>query len=269
MEQASPFVARLRELISGRHVKDVSELWGVPHSSLQSYLTRGSEPTMAQIVKIANGAGVRTDWLIAGEGPKEKGEFDKRLDVLGDATDIATRHSDGDPVRARAIQESVFNAIAQHRIAEPNAQPYISNDQANDLRKQFWFVPRISARASAGGGIDNPEAALSGALAFRKAWIEQELRVRPNKLYVVEVSGNSMEPTLCSGDVVLIDTGQCEVMSDGVFVLQDGEDAYVKRLQRLPGGTINAISDNAKLPNFVLTEATRIIGRVVWRGGRI
>jgi phage repressor protein C with HTH and peptisase S24 domain len=264
MKNESAFTKRLLTLIDARSVKAVAAEWGVPHSSLQSYLNRGSEPTMQQIVKIANGAKVRLDWLVSGDGPRDLGVFDERLEQLKDATALGLKHGGGDPERERAVQEGTFNAIAFSGVREPRNHSYAEN-----IKDMFWFVPRISARASAGGGMDNPEAELSGALAFRKAWIKQELRVQADKLYVIEVTGNSMEPTLYSGDVVLIDTSQREVMSDGVFVLRDGVDAYVKRLQRLPGGTINAISDNAKLPNFVLTEQTEIIGRVIWRGGRI
>lgn len=65
---ATPLTQRIEQLVAGRPVKRVAAEWGVPHSTLNSYLKRGSEPTMAQLRKIAAGAGVSEQWLISGEG---------------------------------------------------------------------------------------------------------------------------------------------------------------------------------------------------------
>ena len=75
-----------------------------------------------------------------------------------------------------------------------------------------------------------------------------------------------MEPTLWDGETILVDLQSTEVVSGGLYVLRDGEDVLVKRLQRMIGGGVEVVSDN---PNFrsqavADPEQLTVIGRVVW-----
>ena len=83
-----------------------------------------------------------------------------------------------------------------------------------------------------------------------------------------------MEPTLRSGDVVLVDHREKSVarIEEGVYVLRTDDSLLVKRLQLLPGGAFEAHSDNPAYHPFAFTTAdiadgqVTIIGRVVWAG---
>lgn len=93
---------------------------------------------------------------------------------------------------------------------------------------------------------------------------------------MLETSGDSMEPTLRSGDCLLVDTRRRHIL-DGVHVLVVNGDLLVKRLSSEPSGKICIASDNQLYKEF-LTNASRFhwgepdggdaittIGRVAYR----
>lgn len=110
--KASSFADRLQSLINGRAVNKVALEWGVPNSTLQSYLARGSQPSIAQVRKIAAAAKVREEWLFTGQGERDWGAFEERLAQLRSATAFAKEHGGGVVARERAIQEQALDALA-------------------------------------------------------------------------------------------------------------------------------------------------------------
>ena len=86
-----------------------------------------------------------------------------------------------------------------------------------------------------------------------------------DRLAVIEVQGDSMEPTLRDSDTVLLDMRTPELRDGDIYTLRRGEDLLVKRL-RLQGPNWLITSDNTSYPVELLDEDTQVIGRVVWLG---
>lgn len=93
------------------------------------------------------------------------------------------------------------------------------------------------------------------------------MRLAHADLAIIEIVGDSMAPTLASGDRVLID--RADKRLPGVFVIWDGDGLIAKRVERVPGragspARLRITSDN-KLHNDHEVEAewVRIVGRVV------
>lgn len=80
-------------------------------------------------------------------------------------------------------------------------------------------------------------------------------------LKALRVKGDSMDPTLKDGDIVVCDTGGWD--GDGVYVIKTHEFAFVKRVILQPEGYM-VISDNEKYPPYQVpaSEDTVIIGKV-------
>lgn len=57
---------RLRLLIGSRTVRAAAEEWGLPFSTLNNYLTRGTEPPLNVALRIAKMENVPIEWLAAG-----------------------------------------------------------------------------------------------------------------------------------------------------------------------------------------------------------
>ena len=87
----------------------------------------------------------------------------------------------------------------------------------------------------------------------------------------IRVRGDSMEPTLRDGDVVLIDSAQRVIKSqDRIWAVIYGELGMIKRVRRTPGGTYLLLSDNPNVPPIECFDGEMsVIGRVCWIGRRI
>lgn len=136
----------------------------------------------------------------------------------------------------------------------------------------FFGVPRLDIGASAGAGALAGDEVRVGAVGFDPAWLRRE-GLAPDRLSVVRVTGDSMEPTLFDGDEIMVDTGdRDERLRDGIYVIRIDDVVKVKRLSRAPGrGRVSVVSDNAAYPRFddVALEDVGIVGRVVWAGRRL
>ena len=129
-------------------------------------------------------------------------------------------------------------------------------------------IPRLPLGASAGPGALAAEEIPSGALRFSNRWLKGQ-GLAAQMLSVIEVEGDSMEPTLRDGDEILVDRTQ-RPMRAGIHVIRLDDVLLVKRLEPGPAGTLRVISDNPAYPRMerALADIT-IIGRVVWKGGRL
>lgn len=75
--------------------------------------------------------------------------------------------------------------------------------------------------------------------------------------YAVKVSGRSMEPLYCDGDMLLIEP-TCEIEIGEIGIFNVGGQAYVKKL-----GENELISLNEEYANIPLEEDSRCMGRVI------
>jgi phage repressor protein C with HTH and peptisase S24 domain len=131
----------------------------------------------------------------------------------------------------------------------------------------------VSAAAGAGRVVAHEEAV--DVLHFKESWIRQELRASPSDLLLIHVDGESMEPTLRPGDVILVDRRADKPNREGVYILRMDGMLLVKRVQAMPGGVLKVSSDNTAYAPFEVRLAEiegqdfAIIGRVVWAGRRM
>ena len=161
-----------------------------------------------------------------------------------------------------------------------DGQMLINNAQADEheakaLGDEYALLPLYDVRAAAGHGAVIEHEQVIDWLAFKKEWLHRELHANASDLYLIEVDGESMEPTLRPGDIILVDRRDASTLPrDGVYVIRMDSTLLVKRLQRLPGGQVRVSSDNQAYEPFVIEldkmdDQTSIIGRVVWSGRRM
>jgi len=136
----------------------------------------------------------------------------------------------------------------------------------------FTLVPRYAVTAQAGAGAVVEEEAITDRLAFRTEWLRQNFTAAPADLALLDIRGDSMEPTLADGDMVLIDrtrTGQ----ASGIYVLNISGELVAKRLILQPGGTVEIRSDNPLYGVRVVADAALdqlvVVGRVVWHARKM
>ncbi|WP_455020608.1 LexA family transcriptional regulator [Neisseria elongata] len=103
------------------------------------------------------------------------------------------------------------------------------------------WVPLYDVEVSAGSGIEVYGERIIQRVPFAKSWLQGE-GLHAGNLACLPVHGDSMEPTLQHGDIVLVNHEKTR--GDGVFVIRMGNALRVKRLQWLANGDLRISSDN-------------------------
>lgn len=129
-------------------------------------------------------------------------------------------------------------------------------------------VPRLDLGAAAGSGRLAGDEAAFDTFRFSRRWLAEQGLDRAH-LAALRVEGDSMEPLLNDGDEILVDCTP-RPLRDGIHVVRLGETLMVKRLASAGPGRIALLSQNLAYPPLeVAAEELVIIGRVVWKGGRV
>lgn len=140
-------------------------------------------------------------------------------------------------------------------------------------------LPHYDIRASAGAGAlvttENP----ADYLSVGRDWLRRNLPpwAPANAVVgVLEGSGDSMEPTIRDGDLIMVVQGVewRTIERGGIFVFSlDRDRLLLKRLQVMTSGDLTIISDNPAYANETVSKADlahRIIihGQVFFVGGK-
>lgn len=151
-------------------------------------------------------------------------------------------------------------------IGKVEGEPPVPLSEVDD----FVAIRLAAPRPSMGSGavVDDLEEDDDRTYQFRRSWIEQRLGVKPSNLRLLHVEGDSMAPTLLSGDMVLVDMTRRDPNPPGIFVLNDGMGLVAKRIEAVPNcdpPRIRILSDNPVYsPYEVLLEMVNIVGRIRW-----
>ena len=123
-----------------------------------------------------------------------------------------------------------------------------NNPSTNTLIEDLSVIkiPMIDVKASAGQGMVNYIEDIKDFISLP----ENILPAYTNKknLAIIEIMGDSMEPTIKNGEIVILDTGVQEIRSGSVYLIRVFDDLRVKRIDRKMNGNIVIMSDNAVYP---------------------
>jgi phage repressor protein C with HTH and peptisase S24 domain len=160
-----------------------------------------------------------------------------------------------------------FLGIEEVELRETQENSYVKapmQRETGDWRE----VPRLDLGASAGPGrVAGAEAAFD-TFRFSRRWLEEQGLAR-SQLSAIRVEGDSMEPLLNDGDEILVDCSP-RPFRDGIHVVRLGETLMVKRVASAGAGRLALLSQNFAYPPVeVAADEVVIVGRVVWKGGRV
>lgn len=138
------------------------------------------------------------------------------------------------------------------------------DDEPNQKRK--GVVINVLGRVAAGIPIE----AVTDIIDTEE--IPEEL-AKTGEFFGLQIHGDSMEPRMCEGDVVIVRQQDDAESGDVVIAIINGDDATCKRLRKYRDG-IELISNNPSYdPMFfsneeIETKPVRIIGKVVELRGK-
>ena len=160
-----------------------------------------------------------------------------------------------------------FLGVGEEELREAQENSYAKVPRRHNTGE--WIeVPRLDLGAAAGAGrVPGAEAAFD-TFRFSRRWLEEQGLSRAD-LSAIRVEGDSMEPLLNDGDEILVDRAP-RPFRDGIHVVRLGETLMVKRVASAGPGRVALLSQNLAYPPVeVAAEEVEIIGRVVWKGGRV
>jgi phage repressor protein C with HTH and peptisase S24 domain len=136
---------------------------------------------------------------------------------------------------------------------------------------QFKTVTEYDIRASAGDGALTSEENIRSQWPFDPSYISDFLGLSNQELAIIEVRGDSMEPTLSSGDRVMVHLTDKQISQPGIFIIYDGGGTVIKRVEKIPGqDRLVLISDNPLHTRYEISgDDVQVIGRVVWAAKRL
>lgn len=205
---------------------------GISSDSLQRYIRGEVQPSLLAISKLCLAANYSLDWVSTGKGLAHKGN---------------------DTPNGYHVESQT------NKAASPDSSEYC-------------YLPLYDAYASAGRGALNDNEQVIDKLAFKQSWLRTEMGLSPENCCLIQVIGDSMEPTLHKRDVVMIDCSYTNIIEDGIYCLRLDNGLLIKRIQRLMGRKLKVISDNPAYETFTIddfdTEGQGVIGRVIWVGKR-
>lgn len=154
-----------------------------------------------------------------------------------------------------------------------NDSAQLTASAAND---DTALINYYDVAASAGFGMSYPDAPKPEKVAISRHFLRSELGLSASSTIMLQVSGDSMEPTMRAGDKLIVDTDRRQLL-DGIHVLVASGTLLVKRLSAGMHGTVRIISDNDRYPTQEAEisrfhwgepdggDAITIIGRVAYR----
>lgn len=132
------------------------------------------------------------------------------------------------------VSQSAASA-PQHDVREL-AGEYQEVVLADPHNPAFYQIPKVQLRLSAGvtGFQTVPEIYDGSKLSVSKNWVDRN-GFTPSKLIALSVKGESMEPNLYAGDLVIVNTGDTKIVDGSVYAVNYEGEAVVKRFMRDSG----------------------------------
>lgn len=214
--------------------------------------------------------------------------IDERLRKLKmSQAELARRVKISQPTISDLIKGNNTSSKHLHRIAaELETSPaYLAGETDDDApvtvapsamdaladKYDLAVLPELELGYSMGGGAVFDQYEHRGVVPFQRSWLRTMMRGSFDDLFVARGEGDSMQPTLLDGDIVLIDTAQRDIrQQDRIWAISYGDLGMIKRVRRLPAGSYQLLSDNLAVPPIECSdEEMHVVGRVIWIGRRI
>lgn len=222
------FGVRLKEVLGDRDMAWLSRETGIPTSTLSDY-GKGKLPRVDKALQIAQALGLSVDSL------------------LKPGADGFLRN-----VPAGAMRNLVGPTVDMAVSEDPDEVAIDSIDLSYGLGGTFVDV--------------EPGAMEIEKARFSRRWLRKFTNSPPQVLFTTSGVGDSMRPTIEDHDVVIVDRSARlqDELGEKVWAVVFAGIGMIKRVRRLPDGTVKLMSDNQSVRDEVATDNDLyIVGRVV------
>lgn len=227
----SIFFSRITSATGVSTQMELAEALGVNRSAITQAKVRDAVP-QKWILALSRKYTLSPDWLEFGSGAPRGGKTQASVTAPGPAP-------------------------AMVRPATAPAQAKITGG--------ITSVPKVRARLCAGGGSFDVATVPLAEYPLPTVWLAK--MGNPRAMVFMDVIGNSMEPGILDGDMVLVDQSGTTLTGHGVFAVGVEDALYLKRVEKRNNG-FRLLSDNPEYTPMDVygdeLESFRVLGRVVW-----
>lgn len=218
---------------------------------------RGEGVKLSNLRAIAQRFGVSLNWLSTGAGdPGIHKFFSYQTTDPSNTTYVNSLDATQQVYEVAETEGQLTNKTESNRVALPGSLPEIDISNTSD---DYGLGERTI--------MNDMAFKVSAEWLLSSEFVDKEARVRRADSVILSIVGDSMFPSYASGDRVIVDLSQRELLQDSVYAITDGAIApQIKRLQRVfksDPPRVRIISDN---PHYATEEHlladVEIIGRV-------
>ena len=150
-------------------------------------------------------------------------------------------------------------------LAHPGLGQVVELLDMRDLGTDLFALPKFDVRFAAGPGAFADSESIVKDIVFRGDWL-RKYGINPKKCSLVEVDGDSMEPTLHDGAMVLLDHQRTRRLADRVFAVRSDDLLLIKRLVHDNHDWLLVSDNEEEYPPVRWPEDAVVIGQVIWTG---
>lgn len=177
---------------------------------------------------------------------------------------ISGKSANPSTVKLARVAESLGVSLAS--LVNTTPQPELIETQPGDT----LFIPQLTVDYHTSNPTPGTAHEEQAPVSFSRQWISAHLHVPERNLRWMRLTDDSMEPTLCRRDLLLLDCSAQSASPPGIYALLERNALLVKRLERVgaPGEEhLRVISDNPQYSTYERSVFdARILGRVLWFG---
>lgn len=237
---------------------------GIPLGQLRS-VVQGRASRYTTLQSIASVMGMRLSVGPAergGKAPQLPPEITRALHLPSDASVVDAVGLIEKDVMASKLRDGMrlVQELTERAATAAELLPQLTG-AASTTTRMMPFAEHVRCKADTGEVEFDESTDLSIAVAEKvlPPW------ARADHLTCVRADGDSMEPTIQGGDLVVVDKDQRVAVDGQLFVVRTGEGLVVRRLRWIRERW-NLVSDNPAHLSKPMTEGDLIVGRVAWCG---
>jgi transcriptional regulator with XRE-family HTH domain len=160
-----------------------------------------------------------------------------------------------------------YDKVEQFAAAAGVTVPEFFSVPTGGKTGDYSLVPMVKAQPSMGNGSLETDGEYKGWYSFKTDFLRR--KGTPERMRLFRVKGDSMEPTLRTGDVVLVDQSSASPESGKIFLVTIEEELFLKRIEKIPGAVLLRSDNRDVHPDPIRIdreneENVKIHGKMVW-----
>ncbi len=276
----STFAQRLAYSVGNETVRAFAIRSGLAPATVRKYLRdERTDPGRSALVAMATAAGVSLEWLITGMGAPYLSATDPMPPDVRRALAASFGRYRQSVGASLEIKEAVADFVRRYNRPGAEAGLYVERVEGlvrvSDamLDQLVAHAPGHRAGQSGQGSMTSvrlvsPGQESASVISLATRYFEKRWQLRVEELFMVQVAGTGMAPTLLAGDLVLVmPCTEHQTLDPGLYVMTSGESLMVRRLKRRLGDGLVLSADGDPDERWEGSESellgvTRLLGRV-------